>query len=102
MARPGVWFRNTIGLFAGVLTLQAAWLLVTEFIRPGLPYFPQPTATEEASAGSRAEMAASIGWLRGELWTDAAIAGSSRVVYLPPTEVDHQESAMKDRAGAIA
>ena len=100
--RPGFWFRNTLGLFAAVLTLAAAWLLVTEFIRPSLPYFPQENAAEQASAGkSCAEMAAWIGWLRGDLWTDAAIASSIVQIYRPADQ-NHRQTEVEDRARAIA
>ena len=101
--RPVFWFRNAVRLFAAVLTLAAVWLLVTELIRPSLPYFPQEKAAEQASAGSsRAEMAASIGWLRGDLWTDAAIASSSVQIFGSADENHRQKTDVEDRARAIA
>lgn len=72
-------FRTNILIFAGVLALQAAWLLAAALARPTLPYFPRDKADEERAAAfqSAAVTAASIGWVRGDLWTDAAIALSS-------------------------
>ncbi len=103
MARSGIWIRPTLGLFAGVLTIQAAWLLLAECIRADLPYFPQATYSEEASKGSsRAELAASIGWLRGDLWTDAAIASSIVQIYGPADENHRQKTDIDDRGRAIA
>ena len=57
------WFRNNILIFAGVLAVQAAWLVTAEFIRPILPYFPQDKASEERASAARsaAVTAASIG-----------------------------------------
>jgi hypothetical protein len=103
MSRPEFWFRKAIRLFAAVLTLAAAWLLVTELIRPRLPYFPQEKDAEQASAAnSRAEMAASIGWLRGDLWTDAAITSSSVQIYGSVDGNHRQKTEVEDRARSIA
>jgi hypothetical protein len=104
MARRGSWFRRTIGLFAAVLTAQAVWLLVSGWIRPDLPYFPDPGATEEASMGrSRAELAASIGWLRGDLWVEAATAASSALIYVPAQgREDRKQLATRDQARVLA
>lgn len=62
-------------LFATILALQSAWLLTAEALRPALPYFPQeatPTGNETAAA-----YAARIGWPRGELRVDNALADNA-------------------------
>jgi hypothetical protein len=82
MQRRTFCFRNVILILAGVLALQAVWLITADFFRPMLPYFPQDKADEEkASASSSAAVrAASIGMVRGDLWRDAAIALSSGLI----------------------
>jgi hypothetical protein len=70
------WFRAGILIFAGVLAVQASWLVIADFFRPILPYFPHHKVSGERAAAvhSAAVTAASISWIRGDLWTDAAIA----------------------------
>ena len=93
-------FRTSILIFAGVLAMQAVWLGSAEFIRPMMPYFPQDKASQESAsaASSRAVTAASIGGVRGDLWTDAAVALTSEVA----GENDPQMTPEKDRARAVA
>jgi hypothetical protein len=76
--QPSFWFRPSVLIFALVLAAQAAWLTAAELTRPKLPYFPQKRIEEEkvAAVQSAAFLAASIGLVRGDLWTDAAIASS--------------------------
>jgi hypothetical protein len=102
--RRTFWFRNNILIFAGVLAVQAAWLVTAESIRPILPYFPQDKASEErvAAARSAAVTAASIGWVRGDLWTDAAIALSSGLTSEVAGESDPQMMPPRDQARAVA
>ena len=101
--RRTFWFRNNILIFAGVLAVQAAWLVTAEFIRPILPYFPQDKVSEERAAAARsaAVTAASIGWVRGDLWTDAAIALSSGLTSEVAGE-SPQMTPQRDRARAVA
>jgi len=97
-------FRTSILIFAGILAMQAVWLGFAEFIRPMMPYFPQDKASEEraSAAGSRAVTAASIGWVRGDLWTDAAVALSSGLMGEVAGENDPNMTPEKDRARAVA
>jgi hypothetical protein len=76
MQRRTFWFRSGILIFAGVLALQAVWLITADFFRPVLAYFPRDKASEERASAARsaAVTAALIGWVRGDLWTEAAIA----------------------------
>ena len=102
--RRAFWFRNNILIFAGVLAVQAAWLMTAEFIRPILPYFPQDKASEERAfaARSAAVTAASIGWVRGDLWTDAAIALSGGLTGEAAGESDPQMAIPREQASAVA
>jgi hypothetical protein len=102
--RRTFWFRNSILIFAGILAAQAAWLVTAEFFRPKLSYFPQDKASEEraSTARSAAVTAASIGWVRGDLWTDAAIALSSGLTGEVVDESDPQMALSRDRARIVA
>jgi len=77
--RHSYWFRASVFILAIVLVVQSAWLLGAEFFHSTLPYFQQYRAEGKQAAADRstAVLAASIGWLRGELWADAAIALAS-------------------------
>lgn len=68
-------FRVYAGAFAIILGLQAAWLLSAEISRPDLPFFPtgKSEIDKAASQRSKAAAAASIGWLRGDLWAEYAL-----------------------------
>jgi hypothetical protein len=68
-------FRLSALIYAGVLAIQALWLLSTELLHPKLPYFPADKAASERAAGQRfvAQLAAEIGGIRGDLWADYAI-----------------------------
>jgi hypothetical protein len=104
MSRRAFWFRINVLIFASILAVQAVWLVTAAFIRPMLPYFPQDKASEEKALAARpaAIAAASIGWVRGDLWTDAAIALSSGVIGKAASASDHQMTAQRNRAVAVA
>lgn len=65
--------------FAIVLALQAAWIVAPELIRPGVDIFPANATEANASAANddAAATAAWIGWPRGELWIDYAVAANA-------------------------
>jgi len=69
-------FRLGTLLFAALLGVQGLWLLTTEILRPNLPYMPATEADAGAITGRRmaAGVAADIGSMRGDLWTNFAIA----------------------------
>jgi hypothetical protein len=98
------WFRINILIVATILAVQAVWLLTAEFIRPMLPYFPQDKASEQRASAARsaAVMAASIGWLRGDLWIDAAIAVSSGLIGEAAGASDQQMASQRNRAMIVA
>ena len=99
MPRQTRWFRINSLIFASILALQGAWLVAAEFTRPMLPYFPQDKASAERASAARsaAIAAASIGWLRGDLWADAAVALSSGLTS-EVTSDDAKVTAPGDRA----
>lgn len=72
--------RRAVGVLAAVLALHAIWLFTIELIRPGLSYFPVTAADARTVADYqfRAGIAAQLGRLRGDLWTDLAITESAR------------------------
>jgi hypothetical protein len=72
-------FRVGTAIFAGVLGVAAVWMLLVELIRPSLPFFPDDPTSVEAAGAHRgaAAVAASIGLVRGDLWTDYAITQMS-------------------------
>src|SRR5262249_831602 len=78
--------------------------ITAEFMRPTLPYFPHDKESEQraSAASSAAITAASVGWVRGDLWTDAAIARSSGVAGEAVGDGDPQITIPKGRARAVA
>jgi hypothetical protein len=104
MKRRMFWFRGIVLIFASVLGLQAIWLVTADLIHPRLPYFPQDKAGEEKvwAARSAALSAASIGWIRGDLWTDAAIALSRGLTNATAKEDDLQMTPQRNQARVVA
>jgi hypothetical protein len=68
-------FRGTALLFSLLLMCQATWILAAEFYRPSLPDFPIDAQVAAAIAANRnaATLAASIGFIRGDLWAECAL-----------------------------
>jgi hypothetical protein len=68
-------FRGTVFVFAFVLGCQATWILAAEIFRPSLPGFPVNAQAVAAAAANRNEatMAASFGFIRGDLWAESAL-----------------------------
>jgi hypothetical protein len=69
-------FRRLTTSFAIVLGLQSVWILAAELMRPEANYFPINAAAAKVAADSStsAATAARIGWPRGDLRTEYAIA----------------------------
>jgi hypothetical protein len=67
-------FRATTTLVAMLLGIQCVWLLAAEYSRVGIRQIPKDAAASAAAANERvrAERAAWIGAIRGELWTEYA------------------------------
>jgi hypothetical protein len=62
-------------MFSFILACQAAWLITAEFLRPSSPNFPASVQTTEATTDNRqrAALAASVGFIRGDLWAEYAL-----------------------------
>lgn len=71
---PHIAFRLTSLLFAVLLCIQCVWLLLTELSRPGIDRLPTDASAAAAVAQQRdaAIWAASIGFIRGDLWAESA------------------------------
>jgi len=68
-----------VGL-AGILSFAAAWLIAAESLRAELGFFPKDAenASAFAAAASSAGTVASIGWPRGNLASEHAVADYAR------------------------
>jgi Kinase/pyrophosphorylase len=73
---PKIWFRAVAGIFAGVLALQALWMLSVALIRPTIAFPPVDAAAAKSVAAQvgPAHTTALIGLVRGDLWADDAFA----------------------------
>lgn len=69
-------FRLTTLLFAVLLGAQCSWLLLTELSRTGIDRLPTSLASASAASTKKqrdkADWAALIGGIRGELWAESA------------------------------
>jgi len=98
-------FRLFATIFAVVLGLQAAWLLSAELMRVSLPFFPGDKTEIEYALAQRelAAAAAKVGWLRGDLWADYALAADSRSLNdVPAATASDMTELMSERALAFA
>jgi hypothetical protein len=93
-------FRIAIVLFAIVLGAQSVWLLSAEFLRPKIDRLPIDPASIEAAANQRhaASVAASIGFIRGDLWADAAFAYSDLLSTRAPPDNNLRDALKSARA----
>lgn len=68
-------FRSIILVLAFVLACQAFWILAAEFYRPAPVGFPTNTQSIVTAVAKRnaAHLAASIGFIRGDLWAEDAL-----------------------------
>jgi hypothetical protein len=76
MNRPSqILFRIALWAFTAILVVQAAWLLSVELVRPHIPYFPvdRSSALAAQSKSVGAGIAAAVGLVRGDLWTDESM-----------------------------
>jgi hypothetical protein len=73
--------RSAFLVLATLVGLHSLWVLAAEIARPSLRGFPSTAAAAEAAAGERrsALLAARIGGIRGDLWSEAAIAEFARL-----------------------
>ncbi len=66
------WFRGAMLVLAFALACQAFWILAAEFFRLSSVGFPTSSQSAAVAIANRddANIAASIGYLRGDLWAD--------------------------------
>ncbi|AMN43772.1 hypothetical protein [Rhodoplanes sp. Z2-YC6860] len=99
-------FRTLAYCWAGSAFAVAVWLLAAYIVSPSLSYFPTNAKEADAfSAGaSRARFAAAIGIVRGDLWSEAAIAEAARGLFWPrspdfaPSDAESALSAARHAA----
>jgi len=82
--------RICVAVFAAILGIEALWILTPELIRPAVPFFPTQTTAPNPKA---AVIAAQIGWLRGDLWADAAVASDAEILDVLPRKTGSQMPA---------
>jgi hypothetical protein len=98
--------RTGLLAFAAILGVYSLWLLVPELVRPDLKSFPSTVAAADAAADhqTRARIAAHIGRIRGDLWTEAAIAQAARLGFgigdQAPSEPGKEDATAAMRAVA--
>ena len=71
-ASRAIWTRCGVFCLAGAVGFFALWQLTIEIMRQPAPYFPTAPVNGSAKAAQYAGYVASIGWIRGDLWFDAA------------------------------
>ena len=70
-----IWFRGAILTFAGIIGLQALWILSAEIMLPVLPSMAAGENAAETVSRYRtdATLSAQFGMVRGDLWADCAL-----------------------------
>lgn len=86
-----------VGVLAGLLGILALWILIAELASPRLSYFP--SSPDEANAmyavrGS-ATTAAEFGIVRGDLWTGAAVAAATPLLFAATGSSPEQASQVE-------
>lgn len=89
---------------AAILGLLAVWIVAAELIRPNLRYFPRTASQAQADAAqaAAAQTAAWLGWPRGPLWTDYALAASAADLASATNNAAPQKSSPNQAFAAIA
>jgi hypothetical protein len=90
--------RSVLLGFASLLGLLGVWAFAVALTQPDMPYFPADPArlNEAAAQDGPAQLAARLGVLRGDLWTDAAIAAWAAYAAAPAA----QKAALRERLAA--
>ena len=75
--------RIVVGVLGALLGILALWILIAELTSPRLSYFPSGPIEANAMYAVRgsAATAAEIGMIRGDLWTAAAIATATPLLF---------------------
>lgn len=97
-------FRGTVLVFAFVLGCQAMWILAAEFSHRSLTGFPATTEAAKAAAANRdaAALAASFGFIRGDLWAEYALTYLNLFWGDAPDSASTQASTTMERAREVA
>jgi hypothetical protein len=97
-------FRHLMLVFAVALGVQSAWVILPESISAGAIHLPPD---EQAAAGARlqrvrARWAASLGFLRGDLWADSAVTYADLIFARNPDGTQQAARSVTERALAYA
>jgi hypothetical protein len=97
-------FRGTILVFAFVLGCQAMWILAAEFPHRSLTGFPATAEAATAAAANRdaAALAASFGFIRGDLWAEYALTYLNLLLSDERDSASTQASTMIEQARGVA
>jgi hypothetical protein len=95
-------FRGVVLVFAFILACQAIWLITAEFFRSPLAEFPGKARVAEAAAANQnaAALAASLGFIRGDLWAEYALTYSD--IFLGDERTSVQSAKVIGRAREVA
>lgn len=104
--------RIVVGVLGALLGILALWILIAELTSPRLSYFPSGPIEVNAMYAVRgsAATAAEIGMIRGDLWTAAAIATATPLLFgatgSSPEQASQSEvenmRAIADRAARLS
>lgn len=97
-------FRAIAYVFALVLFCQAIWILTAEYYRPSAHDFPKSKQDVETAAANRqdAELAASFGFVRGDLWAEYAFTYLNLIQHGGAVSPDTHSSAVMEQAHRAA
>jgi hypothetical protein len=98
-------FRVVVAAWALAIAVFGAWATAAQLMSPQTIFFPSTAAEADALDASRnsAIAAAKIGFVRGDLWTTAAVTGAARLLFEPADRVPEQNArASSDDVRAIA
>jgi hypothetical protein len=95
-------FRGLIVALAFVLGCQALWILAAELSRPTLAGFPVNATSDAAANRNATALAASFGYIRGDLWADYALTYIDLIRCSERASANAQTSEMMGQAREIA
>ena len=102
-------FRSTVLVFAFVLACQAIWILTAEFARPSRVDLSEKSQSAAIANRKAAALAASLGFVRGDLWAEYALTyfdlfspNGREGVTGQPLKTIEQAAAVAERALTLA
>jgi len=102
---PAANIRIGVGVLAALLGILASWILIVELTGPRLSYFPSTPDEANAMYAARgpALTVAEVGMVRGDLWTAAAIATATPLLFgTTGSSPEHASQAEVENMRAIA